>query len=202
MRFDPEEHDSEQNDYFDGPDIPEPEETPQKPAYTPEDPDYWEEESEWEHLKPATVKVSWLWAVLAVVVAAACGVVWFRFFSPCVEGATQFGYVESIEQRGTIFNTYEGTLIPYREMKDTTRIYDRNFDFTAADKKTALKIKKALHGGYPVRVEYKRYHATLPWRGCTPVIVVSVDSVDPATILPPEFAPKDPSFTRKPKMKE
>lgn len=198
MIFDNNESNSEQDDFFDGPDIPETPPEPKKTAYKSEDPDYWEEESEWEHLKPAKSKMLWLWLVAAVLLVVAITTVWFRFFSPYVEEASQFGYVESIEHRGTIFKTYEGGLIPYREMKDTTRVYDRNFDFTADNRETALKIKKALLEGYPVRIEYKRYHSALPWRGETVTIVTAVDSVDPAIILPPEFAPADPDFRREP----
>lgn len=192
-------YNEEANDYFDGPDIQEPPQAPRKINFKPEDPDYWdEEESEWEHLMPRPGVRKWMWITLILICGTACGAIWVWFFTPYVTEASQFGYVEGIEHRGTLFPTYEGVLIPYREMKDTTRIYDRNFEFTARDKQTALKVKKALLGGYPVRVEYKRYHTVLPWRGSTPVVVVEVDSVDPSIILPPEFTPKDPSFTREP----
>ncbi|MDE6770343.1 MAG: hypothetical protein K2J78_11525, partial [Muribaculaceae bacterium] len=62
MIFKPtDDQDNDNNDFFDGPDIPEPVKQPKKPTYHPEDPDYWEEESEWEHLKPTNRGKMWLW---------------------------------------------------------------------------------------------------------------------------------------------
>ncbi|MDE6796037.1 MAG: hypothetical protein K2J63_12135, partial [Muribaculaceae bacterium] len=110
-----------------------------------------------------------------------------RFLSPYVTDASQVGYVEHIEKRGTVFKTYEGVLLPYKELLDTTRVYRRDFIFTAADEKTAVSLKQAMLDGRPVRVSYKQYHAILPWRGSSKTIVTGVDSVDASKILPPEF---------------
>ncbi len=180
--------DNDKNDFFDGPDIPEPVKQPKKPTYLPEDPDYWEEEeSEWEHLKPNNRSKMWLWIGAIVVLIALVCAVWMRFLNPYVTDASQVGYVEHIEKRGTVFKTYEGVLLPYKELLDTTRVYRRDFIFTAADEKTAVGLKQAMIDGRPVRVSYKQYHAILPWRGSSKTIVTGVDSVDPTKILPPEF---------------
>jgi len=190
MIFEPKDNSQERADFFDGPDIPEQPKAPKKPVYTPDDPAYWdEEESEWEHLKPRNRWKPWLLAGVAFVVVALAVACWLRYFSPYVEEAVQYGYVEHIEKRGTLFKTYEGVLLPYKELRDTTRIYSRDFIFTADGLEVARKLKKAQLGAYPVRVEYKRYHATLPWRGSSKTVVTAVDSVDPMSILPPEFAP-------------
>lgn len=179
------------NDYFDSEELPEePVKEPKKPALSPDDPDYWEEEeSEWDHLKPRNRVRLWLWAGGIVVLLALITGCWLRYFKPYVQDAYQFGYVEHIERRGTIFDTYEGVLIPYKELMDTTRIYSRDFIFTASDSKVAARLLKAQLNAMPVRVEYKKYHATLPWRGSSKVVITAVDSVDPKKILPPEFAP-------------
>ena len=124
-----------------------------------------------------------------LLLALTCAV-WLRFINPYVEDASQVGYVEHIERRGTVFKTFEGVLLPYKELIDTTRIYRRDFVFTAADEATAVRLKQAMIEARPVRVTYKQYHATLPWRGSSKTIVTSVDSVDPARILPPEFRPR------------
>ena len=55
----------------------------------------------------------WLGAVLLLILLMLG--MWLRFFSPYIEDATQVGYVESIERRGTVFKTYEGVLLPYKE---------------------------------------------------------------------------------------
>lgn len=190
MLFEPKDEEQEKNDYFESSEEPEkkPEE-PKKPTYTPDDPAYWEEESEWEHLKPRRKSRLWVWLLCVIVAAALAVACWLRYFSPYVEDATQFGYVENIEKRGTIFKTYEGVLIPYKELMDTTRIYSRDFIFTAQNDSLAAKLKRAQFAGCPVRVGYRQYHATLPWRGASKIVVTSVDTVNASQILPPEFRP-------------
>ena len=161
-----------------------------KPHYRPDDPKYWEqEESEWDHLKRHARVPAWIWIVGVVVLLGLVAGCWIRYFSAYVEDATQFGYVENIESRGMIFKTYEGTLIPYRELMDTTRIYNRDFVFSVDNDSTAAKLKQALYDTKPVRVNYKIYHATVPWRGASKIVVTSADTVSRDKILPPEFAP-------------
>lgn len=162
-----------------------------KPHYKPDDPAYWEqEESEWDHLRHRSRIPFWLWIICALVVVGLVIGCWIRFFSPYVEDATQYGYVENIEKRGMIFKTYEGTLIPYKELMDTTRLYNRDFVFSVADAQTAATLKQAMYKAKPIRVGYKKYYATVPWRGASKIIVTSADTVNPNQILPPEFAPK------------
>ena len=164
-----------------------------KPHYKPDDPAYWEqEESEWDHLKRRSRVPLWVWIAGIVVLLGLVAGCWIRFFSAYVEGATQYGYVENIEKRGMVFKTYEGTLIPYKELMDTTRIYNRDFIFSVGDKNTASKLREALYSGKPVRVEYKKYYATVPWRGASKIVVTSADTVSKDVILPPEFAPRQP----------
>lgn len=193
MLFDNKEEDK-RDDFFDNENenaqVQKPKEE-KKPSYKPDDPAYWEEdESEWDHLKPRSYTTFWLWAIAALVVIGLVIGCWIRFFSPYVEDASQFGYVEHIERRGTIFKTFEGTLIPYKELMDTTRIYSRDFVFSVQDDKTAAALKKAQYDARPVRIEYKKYHATVPWRGASKIVVTAIDSVSPEKILPPEFAPR------------
>lgn len=178
-------------DYFDGPDLPEQKKEPKAPVYTPDDPRYWEQdESEFEHLRPGRRYMLWVWVAAAGVALGLILTVYFRWFSPYVEGATQYGYVESVERRGTIFDTYEGVLLPYKDLMDTTRSYGGDFVFTCADGDVAVKLRRMQYANLPVRVVYRRYHATLPWRGDSRIIVERVDSVDPLRILPPEFTPE------------
>lgn len=161
-----------------------------KTRYKPEEPEYWEqEETEWDHLKRHTRIPFWVWIVCGLIVVGLVVGCWIRFFSPYVEDATQYGYVEHIEKRGMIFKTYEGTLIPYKELMDTTRIYNRDFVFSVGDQKTASTLKQAMLDAKPIRVGYKKYYATVPWRGASKIVVTSADTVSPDKILPPEFAP-------------
>lgn len=182
----------DKEDFFDR-EIEHVEKPVKEPELSPDDPRYWEQpESEFEHLKPLTPvsHFSWKWvAAGAIVVVGVILFVYFRYFSPYVEEATQYGYVEHIERRGTLFKTYEGVLIPYKEIKDTTRVYKQDFLFSA-EPKAAVTLHQMQHANKPVRVTYKRYHASVPWRGDSEIIVEQVDSVDPVMILPPEYLPE------------
>lgn len=193
MRFD---DDNEGNDYFDGPDLPDAPEKKEKeevklPDLNPEDPDYWDRpESEWEHLKPQR-KTRFIMIAIAAALALFIVIgIWIYWFSPYVKEATQYGYVESIEKRGVLFDTFEGVLLPYKELKDTTRVYRGDFKFSVPDPKMAVQLKRMQYSNRPVRVEYSRYHGTLPWRGDEKIVITRVDSVDPRDILPPEFQPE------------
>lgn len=189
MRFNNED-DDEKDDFFDGPDLPDKEPKEKKPVYTPDNPRYWEqEESEWEHLKPARRSriVWWLAGAGAVVVVIL--VMWLRYLSPCETNAVQYGYIDHISKQGTVFKTWEGVMIPYKEIMDTTRIYKRDFIFTAATDQLGEILSKQARNGRALRVEYKRYHATVPWRGSSKIVVTRVDTVNPRTILPPEYNP-------------
>lgn len=178
-------------DFFSGPDIPERPKEEKQPDLKPEDPDYWEQdESEWEHLKPTRRSMKYWW--LAGALAAVCLLlfIWFRWFSPYVDDATQYGYIETIEQRGHIFKTYEGTLLPYKALMDTTRVYEGDFRFSVPDKRVGRAIQEMQVAGQPLRLTYRIYSGSLPWRGETDIIVTAVDSVSPDSILPPGFRPE------------
>lgn len=169
----------EPDDYFDGPDLEDPVKEPKKPTFKPEDPDYYEEESEWEHLKPRRRRRHfWLWFSLFLIILAGGVALWLRYFSPYVEEATEYGYVDNMERRGTIFKTFEGVLIPCANLRDTTRLYNRDFIFTVRDRDDYLILRRAMKSGKPVTVEYNQYHATLPWRGASKIVVTAVDTVN------------------------
>ena len=118
----------DKDDFFDGPDIQEVPKTPKAPLLKPEDPDYWEQdEPEFEHLLPPRRNTTiWLCVAAAVLAVAAFIAVYLWFFSPFVTEAVQYGYVEDIEKRGEVFKTYEGTILPYKELMDTTRVYRKD----------------------------------------------------------------------------
>ncbi|MDE6339272.1 MAG: hypothetical protein K2K97_05740 [Muribaculaceae bacterium] len=178
-------------DFFDNSEITEMPQKPKQPELKPEDPDYWEQtEPEFEHLRPNRTWVLWCWCAMVVICIALIIVAYFRYFSPYVSEATQYGYVDTLEKRGNFFNTYEGTIIPYKEIMDTTRIYKGDFVFSVKDAKLATQLRKMQYANIPVRVQYRKYHASVPWRGESRIIVFHVDTADPAKILPPDFAPR------------
>lgn len=193
MLITPKDNDNDKgtNDFFESETVEAPN-PPKEPEPRPDEPQYWErDESQWDHLLSARPSrrrlVVWVGAA-AFVLLFGVGV-WLRWFSPCVDEAVQFGYVDCIERRGTVFQTYEGVLIPYKELMDTSRLYRRDFVFSAAHDTVAASLLRMQLACRPVAVHYRRYHAVLPWRGASQTIVTAVDTVDPRTILPPEFNP-------------
>lgn len=181
----------EPNDFFEN--TPPPEEVrkpePRRPEPKPEDPDYWEEEeSEFEHLAPSVRnRRVWLWLALALAAAGVLTGAFIYLFVPYETEAVQYGYVDDIRKQGVVFKTYEGVLVPYKELMDTTRCYKGDFRFTAADPHVAARLKRLQLDCMPARVEYRRYHTSLPWRGTSAVVVTAVDTADPSRILPPEY---------------
>lgn len=183
------EDDDDRTDYFDGPDVPEEKKPEKKPTYKPDDPLYWEEEDKWEHLRPRRPLKLYLIIGLIAVAVVAVVLLWWRYFNPYIEEASQYGYIDHVEKRGVVFKTFEATIIPYKNIMDSTRVYDGDFVFSVPDDEVGKQLRKFQDSGIPVRVNYEIYHATLPWRGDSKIVVTEVDSVDSNVILPPEFNP-------------
>lgn len=183
MMFDRE--DSEPDDFFEAePQAAKPKE-PKQPEYKPDDPRYYEREDEWEHIRPAAR--NWkLWVIIALV-GVGFGLLYalfIRYFSPYERDAVQYGYVNQIVERGDIFKTFEGVLLPYRSLADTIEPYSGDIIFTAKDDHIAAELKRAQLGNIPVRIQYSTYHAPLPWRGESRILVNRVDTADVTKIFP------------------
>lgn len=180
---------NEKNDFFENAEVPEKKVEPRREKYRPDDPRYWEEEEdEFEHLKPSGASRKWIW-IWAAATAVIIGLLWagyLRYFHAYIQDATQSGYVEQIAQHGDVFKSYEGVLIPYRNIMDTTEVYKGDFIFSTTKADVAAKLKKMQFANHPVRLTYKVYHTAMPWRGNTLYIVTDVDSVSEDNLLPPE----------------
>lgn len=189
---DPDDEGDERKDYFEEDIKPAAPKPPKEPEPKPDEPEYWDrEEPEWEHLRPRRRLRIYIWLGVAVAVIALVLAVWNHWFSPSVEEAVKYGYIEEIQKENhLLFTTYEGVILPYREMMDTTRVYREDFPFSVADETIAASLKRMERVGKPVRVEYNVYRATLPWRGRSVNVITRVDSVDASRILPPEFRPE------------
>lgn len=183
--------DDDNEDFFDSPAVPETPKAPKQPALKPEDPDYWDQsESEFEHLRPTRKWLIWSWcAMIAICIAIGFGV-YMHFFKPEVSEAVQYGYVDDIQEQGKYFKTYEGVMIPYKEIMDTTRVYKGDFVFSVKDGAVAASLLRLQYANLPARVTYKKYSTPLPWRGKSKIVVVKADTADASKILPPEFAPR------------
>lgn len=185
----------EKEDFFEQTpdDTPKPPKAPKPPRLRPDDPLYYEqEESRWEHLKPSPYQRGPILWIVGAVVVTFCIIMglYIYFFTPQVKNAVQYGYVENVQKEGKIFDTFEGVILPYKSMMDTIRPYDGDFVFSTPDDHLAAELRKQQQSGRPVRVEYKVYRLSLPWRGNSEVVVTAVDSIDPSIILPPDRRPE------------
>ncbi|MDE5652233.1 MAG: hypothetical protein K2I48_02045 [Muribaculaceae bacterium] len=177
--------DTEEEDYFNTPHQPEAPKRPKTPEPKPDDPKYYDNEDEWEHLRPASR--SWkFWGALVVIgiLLGLAYAVWLRWFSPYEEGIVQYGYVEKITRRGDIFKTFEGVVIPYKAINDTIEPYPGDLVVSACNDHVAAQLLKLMLGNLPARIELERYHATIPWRGESTWIVTRVDTADVSKIYP------------------
>lgn len=182
--------DEERNDFFSGPDIPDEPKKPKQPVLHPEDPEYWlREESQWEHLQPRSRFPMWFYIVAVVIVIAGGLAIWLRYFKPYIDEAQQFGYVDSVQHRGILFKTYEGNLLPYRSLMDTTRVYSRDFIFSVTNDTIGRALMTYSRTGKPICVKYRQYHSSMPWRGETKILIYDVDTVEAELLVPPDLRP-------------
>ncbi len=180
----------EDNDYFDSDEDPAPVvKKPRAPKLDPEDPDYWIEEDE----SPISSIISkprkkWKWMLAAALTFIAMIIfVWIWFFRPYTDNAVKYGYIINMERRGSLIKTFEGTMIPYKELGDPDPFYFKEVKFSVPTDSLAAVMKRMMLGCIPVRVEYEIYHTPLPWKGEEKMIILKADTADPRKILPPEY---------------
>ena len=189
------EEEDEGNDYYDSDADPEPEPARKQkvPKLDPEDPDYWisDDEPGIGDIISGTGK-KWKWMI-----AAACALLlliagaWLWFFRPYADGAVKYGYIRNMERRGSLIKTFEGSMIPYKELGDPDPFYFQEMPFSVESDSVAAVMKRMMLNCTPVRVEYKLYHSPLPWKGEQSLIIIKADSADPRKILPPEYRIND-----------
>lgn len=184
-----EDDDDDDNDYFDDNDYPVKTKQKKAPKLDPEDPDYWigEEESPLSEIihKPKNKWKWWLASAVALLIFILFSWIWF--LRPHTDNAVKYGYIINMERRGSLVKTFEGTMVPYKELGDPHPLRFEKVGFSVESDSLAAVMKRFMLRCVPVRVEYKEYHAPLPWKGEAPLIIVNADSADPHKILPPEF---------------
>lgn len=184
-----EDDDGEDNDYFDSDDEPAPANKPKPPKLDPEDPDYWIEEDESpisSFIQKTNERWKWWLAIsLTLVVALLFGWIWF--LHPHTDQAVKYGYIINMERRGSLMKTFEGTMIPYKELGSPTPLQFHKVGFSVESDSLAAVMKRMMLGCVPVRVEYKEYRLPLVWKGENTMVIIKADSIDPHKILPPEY---------------
>lgn len=116
--------------------------------------------------------IAWLSAI--VVIGLTC-FVYVKFCFVYSEGVNE-GDINYFQKEGFIFKTYEGKMIQtgLKSSKAQGSIQSNEFKFSVEDERVANMINAGSNVG--VKLHWKRYLGTLPWRGNSQFIVDSIYS--------------------------
>ena len=121
--------------------------------------------------------LSWL---IAIVVVALAGFIFFKFCFVYSEGTNE-GDINYFQKEGVIFKTYEGKMIQtgYNSKNSNATIQSNEFKFSVADAEVAMEIEQS--SSKQIKLHWKRYLGTLPWRGNSQFIVDRIVEVSQKT---------------------
>ena len=121
-------------------------------------------------METKTKVILWVSGVLVVAAVLFC---FFKFGFVYSEGVNE-GDINYFQREGFIFKTYEGKMIQ-TGLKNTNvqgSIQSNEFKFSVVDENVAQQLNAGQNTG--VKLHWKRYLGTLPWRGKSQFIVDSV----------------------------
>ena len=129
-----------------------------------------------------TAKVVTWTSVIAVLALA--GFIFFKFCFVYAEGVNE-GDINYFQKEGFIFKTYEGKMIQtgLKNSKVQGTIQSNEFKFSVEKASVAKALDEGPNTG--VKLHWKRYLGTLPWRGKSQFIVDSVYVASPAAPAEP-----------------
>lgn len=102
--------------------------------------------------------------------------VYFRFFFVYSSGVNA-GDINYFQKEGILFKTYEGKMIQsgFKSGSNTSGLHSNEFKFSVTDDALADTLMRC--SGKHVELRWKRYMATLPWRGNSQYVATEVLSV-------------------------
>ena len=102
--------------------------------------------------------------------------VFFKFFFVYSEGTNE-GDINYFQREGFVFKTYEGKMIQtgYISHNASATIQSNEFKFSVVDERVAQQIDS--NSSRQIKLHWKRYLGTLPWRGNSQFVVDSIISV-------------------------
>jgi hypothetical protein len=109
-----------------------------------------------------------IWSIVTVIVVILIGVMYWKFYFVFAEG-TKAGQLNTFQQKGILFKTYEGKII---QSGFKANVQSNEFDFSVVNQSVAELLEK--NSGREVNLHYKRYLGALPWRGMQSYIVDSI----------------------------
>ena len=113
-------------------------------------------------------------STLAIVALAVF--VYIKFFFVYSQGVNE-GDINYFQYEGFVFKTYEGKMIQtgYNSRNTGATIQSNEFKFSVEDEAVARQIEN--NSSYQIKLHWKRYLGTLPWRGNSQFVVDSIVSV-------------------------
>ena len=123
------------------------------------------------------MKKFWLWFFSIVVIGLGI-FVFIKYGYVYSEGVNE-GDINYFQKEGFVFKTYEGKMIQtgYNSKNTNSTIQSNEFKFSVADERIAQQIESG--SSRQVKLHWKRYLGTLPWRGNSQYVVDSIVSVSP-----------------------
>ena len=116
--------------------------------------------------------------------------VYVKFFFVYSQGVNE-GDINYFQYEGFVFKTYEGKMIQtgYNSRNSQATIQSNEFKFSVEDEQVAKQIENS--SSRQIKLHWKRYLGTLPWRGKSQYVVDSVVYVQPLYQTPTPVA-EDP----------
>lgn len=120
----------------------------------------------------ATFKKVMGWFI-AIVVIALAGFIFVKFWYVYSTGVNE-GDINYFQNEGFVFKTYEGKMIQtgYNSKNSQATIQSNEFRFSVQDEEVARQIENSSNR--QIKLHWKRYLGTLPWRGNSQYIVDGV----------------------------
>ena len=119
-------------------------------------------------------------SVASILVLGLAIFVFFKFFFVYSEGTNE-GDINYFQREGFIFKPYEGKMIQtgYNSHNTSATIQSNEFKFSVVDDRIAEQIDS--NSSRQIKLHWKRYLGTLPWRGKSQFVVDSIIAVRQAT---------------------
>jgi len=129
--------------------------------------------------------------LLLVLIIGGAAFGYFWFYIPYSSSSVRAGQLNYVMNKGVVFKTWEGKLIQTGfRTQPVGGIESNQFEFSIKNKELAQELMHLT--GKEVKLHYKEYYGSLPWRGYTRYIVdsiVAVSEINPQEELPPvEFS--------------
>lgn len=118
----------------------------------------------------------------ALAVVALAVFVYVKFFFVYSQGVNE-GDINYFQYEGFVFKTYEGKMIQtgYSSRNSSATIQSNEFKFSVEDEAVARQIES--NSSRQIKLHWKRYLGTLPWRGNSQYVVDSIIRVEPLAPL-------------------